>query len=69
MRVNQNGDRIEEEHLFAHIGQIPYGDVSDQDRDDAIALLCDHLGVDIIRTNATKHSRAELVLRKRDAQL
>jgi hypothetical protein len=63
MRVNQAGDPIEEEQVFAYVGD-DYKPRSDQDRNDAIALLCDHLKVEIWRTNATKHGDVQLVLRK-----
>lgn len=63
MQVNQAGHPIEEEQLFVHMG-YSLSEITDQDRNDAIALLCQHLGVQIVHTNATKHGNFELVLRK-----
>lgn len=55
--VNQRGEQVVEETLF------PFGaKVSDADVREAISLLCDHLGVRIIKTNATKHGHAEVQL-------
>lgn len=58
MRVNQRGQPISEETLF------PWGTgVSDDDMREAISLLCDHLGVCIIKTNATKNGNTEVELK------
>ena len=62
MRVNQNGDPVEETLMFGYVGDTETH-VTEQDRDDAIALLCDHLNVRIVKTNATKHGNTELVLK------
>lgn len=63
MRVNQQGHAIDECQLFSYVGESGTL-ITDQDRNDAIALLCQHLGVQIWRTNATKHGHVELVLWK-----
>jgi hypothetical protein len=63
-QVNQYGEPIHEEQLFAHIGQLTCTEITDQDRNDAIALILQHLGLEIIATNATKHGNTELMLRK-----
>lgn len=58
-RVNQRGEPVVKETLF------PFGsNTSDDDVREAISLLCDHLGVRIIKTNATKsgHTEVELVV-------
>lgn len=61
MRVNQRGEEVEETTLF------PYGHAwekwTPEELAQAVALLCQHAGVEIVRTNATKHGNAELVLR------
>lgn len=61
MRVNQRGDPIAEEFVFGHVGDAT---PTDQDRNDAIALILEHLGLEIISTNATKHGDTVLELRK-----
>ena len=61
MRTNQAGSPVEEEMLYAH--GMTFGAVEDKDRDAAIALLCRHFGVEVVRTNATKHGTTEVVLR------
>ena len=61
MIVNQRGEEVTEETLFGYVGDTLTA-VSDQDRDDAIALICQHLGIRIVRTNATKHGNTQLVL-------
>lgn len=63
MRVNQNGEQLEESTLYASWAAGTH-DRSDEERDTAICLLCEHLGVEIVRTNATKHGNTELILRK-----
>lgn len=65
-RSNARGERINEEQLFAHIGQAAYTYITDQDRNDAIALILNHLGLIVVATNATKHGDTELQLRIRD---
>lgn len=59
-RVNQKGEEIVEETLFQP-WSVP---ATDEERDAAITLLCEHLNVRIVRTNATKHGNTELVLRE-----
>jgi len=62
MQVNQMGQPVHTEEFY------PYGwewsTPTDTVRDAAIALLCEHLGVRIVRTNATKHGYTEVVLQK-----
>ena len=60
MRVNQRGEPIEENTLFPYGHE--YEKVSDADRNQAIDLLCQHLNVRLVRTNATKHGNTEIVL-------
>lgn len=60
MKINQRGEQIIEEHLFAYVGQT---DITDQDRDVAIKLILEHLNLQIIATNATKHGDRQLILR------
>jgi len=62
MRVNQAGQPIPEEGFYP-IGW-EWNSPTDDVRDAAIALLCTHLGVCIVRTNATKHGTTEVVLQK-----
>jgi hypothetical protein len=57
-RVNTNGDAVEETELFVGFSH------TDDERDKAICLLLDHLGLEVVRTNATKHGTTEIVLRK-----
>jgi hypothetical protein len=58
--TNQNGDPVVEETLFEYwsIQATP----KEQDR--AIGLILNHLGMQIVRTNATKHGTVELELRR-----
>lgn len=63
MMVNQAGEPVKEELLYTSWGDAPES-VTNDERDKAIALLCEHLGVCVYRTNATKHGTTELVLRK-----
>ncbi|OOV05785.1 hypothetical protein RF819_02835 [Rhodoferax fermentans] len=60
MQVNQRGEPVVEEHLFR------YGirSATDDERDTAIVLILEHLGLVIVKTNATKHGTTELELRK-----
>lgn len=54
---NQRGEQVVEETLF------PFGaNASAADVREAISLLCDHLGVRVIKTNATKHGYTEVQL-------
>lgn len=63
MNVNQFGQPIEECQLF-----VPHQDVlvTQQERDQAIALLCEHLKVEIWRTNQGYGAGTELVLKPID---
>jgi len=63
-RVNQCDASIIETPLFECTGDL-WNHYSDEDRNDAIALLCARLKVTIVRTNATKHGNVELKLRER----
>lgn len=49
MRVNQAGHPIEETQLFAYPGDD--SPVPDQEIRESIRLLCEHLGVELWRTN------------------
>lgn len=60
MQVNQKGEPIEETYL------LPFGDSSSmtlEELREALALVCDHLQVNIYRTNATKSGNVEIELR------
>lgn len=61
MRTNQADEPVVEDLLYAF--GMTFDSATDQERDKAIALLCQHLGVEIVRTNATKHGTTEVVLR------
>lgn len=58
MKVNQQDEEVFEEQLFTLWG----GSTSSADMHDAIRVLCEHLKVRIVRTNATKHGNTEIVL-------
>jgi hypothetical protein len=60
--VNQNGELVHEETLFEG-WSIP---ATPAEKDTAIGLILNHLGMTIVRTNATKHGNVELELRKQD---
>lgn len=60
-RVNTRGEPVEERHLFAYVGAWPTP--SDKERDAAIALLCERLGVEIWSTNVTNHGNTIVELR------
>lgn len=60
-RVNQMGEPVEESELFPH--GFNYQSWSKEDLATALGLLCSHLKIEIVRTNATKHGATELVLR------
>lgn len=60
--VNQNGDAIDETPLF----RIWSDPATDEERDQAIALILGHLGMQVVRTNATKHGNTELEIRPDD---
>lgn len=60
-RINQAGEPVQEEQLFVFAGDnhsLTFADLHD-----AIALLSQHMEVEIWRTNATKHGITELVLK------
>lgn len=55
--VNQRGMPVVTETL------LPYGpEMTPAELHEALSLLCDHLGVRIIRTNATKSGSTEIEL-------
>lgn len=56
--VNQLGDIAFTEFLYP-----PY---SDEDRDQIIEKLLDHLGLSAVRTNATKHGDVQVRLEKNE---
>lgn len=62
-RFNQRGEVIKEETLYSDGVVHDWANITDQDRDQAIALLCEKLGVEIYRTNATKRGYTEVQLR------
>lgn len=62
MYLNQAGQPVVEELLYAH--GMTFEPATEEERDKAIALVCQHLGVEIVRTNATKPGTTEVVLRK-----
>lgn len=66
MRVNQRGEEVVEDTLYSSCGMVFAfnSKITDDDRDKAIALLCEKLKVSIVKTNATKHGATELVLRE-----
>lgn len=57
MQTNSQGVPIVEEY-------VDFSDLSLEDRKEAVNLLFKELGVDIYRTNATKHGYFMLELRK-----
>lgn len=58
--VNQNYEPIEETTLFESWSDP----ATNAQRDTAIGLILQHLGMTIVQTNATKHGTTELELRK-----
>lgn len=60
--VNQNGDPVQEDTLF-ECWSVPS---TPAEREQALGLILNHLGMTIVRTNATKHGNVELELRKQD---
>lgn len=62
MRVNQRGEEVDGHQVF-YVGDDFH---SSTEQSDAIALLCEHLGIEIWSTNATKHGDRQLVLRKKE---
>jgi hypothetical protein len=62
MIVNQNGDEVIETTLFT---PWVHEDVTDDERDHVIALILQHLGLEAVRTNATKRGHTEVDLRPR----
>lgn len=61
MQVNQDGEDVVVDLMFQ-----AWGSATNEERDEAIRLICEHLKVHIVRTNATKGGRTELQLRKDD---
>ena len=58
--TNTNGDHLDETVLFT----VWSSKATDYERDTAIRMILEHLGLEIVRTNATKHGTTELELRK-----
>lgn len=58
-RVNQQDAPIEETILFQCWGERS----TNEERDWAIGSILQHLGMEVVRTNATKHGNVDLVLR------
>ncbi len=61
-RTNQVDEPVTEDMLFTCWGER----ATDDERDKAIGLILQHLGMTIVRTNATKHGTTELELRKEE---
>lgn len=62
-RYHEEGPQ--EETLYAHGGRCAWNSSPTNDeRDEAIGLLCERLGVEIYRTNKTKHGDVEVKLRE-----
>ena len=59
-QVNQRGDPVEETLMFPCWSDS----ATTKERDEAISLILEHLGMEIVRTNATKHGNVKLELRK-----
>jgi hypothetical protein len=57
--VNQQGKPIEEQTIFPTWGY----ERSQEDITKTISLLCEHLNIEIVHTNATKHGNYEYQLR------
>lgn len=66
MQVNQRGQPVREEIIYTSWGTVHAltTTITDDMRDQAIALLCEKLKVEIVLTNATKHGDTEVVLRE-----
>lgn len=61
MRVNQNGEEVFEDYIFTG------NDFSNPEEiGEALLILADHLGFQVVRTNATKHGNTVLELRLSD---
>lgn len=58
--VNQRGEEVVVETLFP----FSSAQLSEAEMREALDLLCDHLGVRIVRTNATKSGHTEIELQK-----
>lgn len=65
-RTNQRGEEVKEEILFSGGLVCDWFEITPKDRDQAIALLCERLGVEIYRTNATKRGYTEVLLRDKE---
>ena len=65
MATNNAGQPVKEETIYSMCGQVFAFNtqITDAMRDEAIALLCEKLRVDIVLTNATKHGNTQLVFR------
>jgi len=57
MMVNQRGEPVQEDYLYP-------GDLRDGELEQALFMLLQHLNLDLVRTNATKHGNVELDLRR-----
>ena len=65
MITNQRDEPIYKETIYTSYGMVAAATpITDDIRDQAIALLCEKLKVSIVRTNATKHGAMEIVLRE-----
>lgn len=62
MRLNQIGAPVQEDYLCPD--NFKPGEL-----EEAVCLLVTHLGLDLVRTNATKHGNTELRLRKDGADV
>lgn len=59
MNVNQRGEEVEETVLSPY-----WGDMTGDEAKTLLMLLLDRLGLEAVRTNATKHGATEVILRK-----
>lgn len=62
MMVNQRGEPVQEDYMLP--GIFEPGEL-----EQAVCLLVQHLGLDLVRTNATKHGNTELRLRRDGADV
>jgi hypothetical protein len=59
-RTNHNDELVQETLMFKCWSDA----ATEQERDTAINLILEHLKMEIVKTNATKHGTVELELRK-----
>lgn len=64
MNVNQRGEPVIRDMLYGY--GMSLEKLNEDERDKAIAAICQHLGVVIVRTNATKHGTTEIQLQSED---